>query len=155
MFPYLNCCVNKNFFFFLWVTDRTTMISLMQKQAKSVIHILRNVFESQTYSCKNMNSCSYCANQTPPPPTKENFPLLVKELQKKKVWCWRDSLWFSFTGEAKRWKVSIRRNVLLLCLLSMSWSCWEQCAGKMVHYRREEGKWQKGGKSLMRPQERL
>lgn len=33
---------------------------------------------------------------------------------------------------------------MLVCLLSMSWSCREQCAGKTAYYgRREGGKWQK------------
>lgn len=35
---------------------------------------------------------------------------------------------------------------MLVCLLSMSWSCTEQCTGKTAYYgRREGGKWQKGG----------
>lgn len=38
---------------------------------------------------------------------------------------------------------------MLLCLLSMSWSCREQCTGKTTHYgRREGGKWQKGGREI-------
>lgn len=33
-----------------------------------------------------------------------------------------------------------------MCLLSMSWSCREQCTGKTAHYGRwERGKWRKGG----------
>lgn len=35
---------------------------------------------------------------------------------------------------------------MLVCLLSISWSCREQCTGKTAHYGKSEGgKWQKGG----------
>lgn len=65
---------------------------------------------------------------------------------------------FLFVSEQNGEKVSVRRSVLLVCLLSMSWSCREQCTGKTAHYGRwERGKWRKGGseggRSLMRPRE--
>lgn len=43
---------------------------------------------------------------------------------------------FLFVSEQNGEKVGVRRSVLLVCLLSMSWSCREQCTGKTAHYGR-------------------
>jgi len=71
----------------------------------------------------------------------------------EQLMCWqtseREESCSNFSFRAKRWKVLIGRNVLLLCLLSMSWSCEEKCTGKTAHYGRRAGR-REGGKRWKR-----
>lgn len=118
---------------------------------------LRLVYLSSIGHCfsnniRTLDPVSCCADQTS---ISENT--ICWQRSYSELCSGRDLLWFFFPGKAKWWKVGIMRNVLLVCLLSMSWSCREQCTGKTVHYGRSEGgNWQKGGGgSLMRPRECL